>query len=115
MQNELLENKELQEQIRSLAENFADDNVSLGRFGRIIFDSLKENSQLKFMQLKMSGTLLKTIKIREEEAIEMSLNIQKELLKNDPIPKTDDILIRTKHLNKLRGIAEEIVINEMIF
>lgn len=115
MQNELLENKELQQRIQALIDNNIDDNISLGRFGRIIFDNLKEHKQLEFMQLKMSGTLLKTVKNKNDEAIEMFLNIQKELLKNDPLPNTDDILMRTKHLNKLRGIAEEIVISEIIF
>ncbi|MFV0441693.1 MAG: TnpV protein [Lachnospirales bacterium] len=114
MQDELLENKELQEHLRCLFSNTVDDDITLGKFGLIIFEHLEEHNPIKFMQLKMSGTLLKTVKFQEDEAIKMFIEIQENLLKNDPIPKTDDIFLKTKHLNKIRGIAEEIVISELI-
>ncbi len=115
MNNELLENKELQEHLRSLFNDILDDNITLGKFGLMIFKHLEEHNPLKFMQLKMSGTLLEIIKSQEDEAIKMYIEIQKNLLINDPVPKTDDIFLKTKHLNKIRSIAEEIVISELIF
>ncbi len=115
MDNELLESKELQEHLRSLFNDTLDHDITLGKFGLMIFKHLEEHNPLKFMQLKMSGTLLEIVKSREDEAIKMSIDIQKNSFKNDPIPKSDDIFLKTKHLNKIRSIAEEIVISELIF
>ncbi|MFV0519930.1 MAG: TnpV protein [Lachnospirales bacterium] len=109
MENELSNNRELQEHIKALFECYDeenDDEIQLGRFGRMAFEFLEETNPQKFMSLKMQGKLISRILEVEVLAKEMTDRLQRELLQESPMPKVDDILVRTRHLNKIRSIAE---------
>lgn len=113
-QEELLNNKELQAQIQALSENKEMEEVQLGRFGRMAMDNLQENNRQRFMSLKMQGKLMRTMLEIENEAKAMMEKIQEKMLKEDPMPQTEDIMERTRHLNKIRAIAEEIVLRDIV-
>jgi len=113
MNSELLENKELQALIGSLGTQ-DETEQPLGKYGRMAMKHLYETDPQRFSLLKMQGELLSLMYRVDEEAAEKVETISQKLLEQDPMPKTDDILERTRHLNKHRDIAEEIVISEMV-
>jgi hypothetical protein len=117
MSKELLENKELQALLSSLKEgetNEDDRDQPLGKYGRMAMKHLHETDPQRFSLLKMLGELTNLMYRVDEEAAEQVEAITQKLLESDPLPKTDDIMVRTRHLNKQRDIAEEIVIREMV-
>ncbi len=67
MENELSNNKELQEHIRALFEG-NDKEVQLGRFGKMALGFLEETNPQKFMSLKMQGRLISKMLEIEVEA-----------------------------------------------
>ena len=75
---------------------------------------LHETNPQRFSLLKMQGELTNLMYRVDEEAAEQVEAITQKLLQSDPTPQTDDLLVRTRHLNKQRDIAEEIVIREMV-
>lgn len=50
----------------------------------------------------------------QNEAAEKIEAMTQEMLKTDPLPKTEDTLERTRHYNSLKLSAEEIVIREIV-
>lgn len=112
MNMELMNNKELQAHLAAL--NTDEPPQPLGKFGRMAIDYLHETDPQRFSSLKMQGVLISTMERVDEEAQTKLLDITKKLLEQDPVPKTDDILERTRHLNEKRGIAREIVLREIV-
>jgi hypothetical protein len=113
MGQELLDNKELQDLIASLGTE-DDPNQPLGKYGRMAMRHLHETDPLRFSILKMTGQLMSTMYLVDEEASEMVETIIQKLLRKSPVPQTDDILVRTRHLNTQKSIAEEFVIHDMV-
>jgi len=113
MNSELQDNKELQALIRSLGTEDEQDQP-LGKYGRMAMKHLHETDPQRFSLLKMQGGLMTLMYKVDEEATAKVEAIAQKLLEQDPMPQTDDTLGRTRHLNKHRDIAEEIVINEMV-
>jgi hypothetical protein len=50
----------------------------------------------------------------DEEASERVEAIIQKMLKRNPMPRTDDILVKTRHFNAQRCVAEELVIHELV-
>ena len=61
------------------------------------------------------GTLMAKMHRVHKEAVEKIEYIISQMLDVKPIPTTEDIMEKTRHLNSLRLAAEEIVLNEIIF
>ena len=89
-------------------------NEPLGRFGRQWIEHLRQNHHQRFMTLRMQGKLNETAAQVEKEALERQETMYQQLLEIDPPPVTEDILVKARHLNSLRLIAEEAVINEIV-
>ena len=117
MSKELLENKELQALISSLREGETTEDgrdQPLGKYGRMAMRHLYETDPQRFSLLKMTGELTDMMYRVDEEASERVELIIQQLLERDPLPRTDDILEKTRHFNTKRSIAEEFVITEMV-
>lgn len=117
MNVEIVENRELQALLDGLQpENLSgDESQPLGKFGRMAMDYLHETDSQRFSSLKMQGELVALMERVDKEARTKMEQIIRKLLEQDPVPETDDILERTRHLNEKRGIAEEIVLNEIVY
>lgn len=87
----------------------------LGRFGRMRWKYLVENKRSLAMRWHMEGTLRRRMEKVDEEANAMLDRLQQQMLEKDPVPRTDDILERTRHLNSIRDAAEEIVLKTLIY
>jgi len=117
MSRELLENKELQALISSLREGETTEDgrdYPLGKYGRMAMRHLHDTDPQRFSLLKMTGELTDMMYRVDEEASEKIETITRKMLEKDPLPRTDDILARARHLNRHRDIAEELVIREMV-
>ncbi|WP_243131402.1 TnpV protein [Desulfitobacterium sp. LBE] len=95
--------------------NNSEDDRPLGKYGRMAMEFLKEQNPQRFMILKMDGTLMEIMHKVQEEAVEKIEHITQEMLKMEPMPETEDIMEKTKHLNSLKSVAEEIVLNEVVY
>ncbi|WP_081927279.1 TnpV protein [Pseudobacteroides cellulosolvens] len=95
--------------------NNSEDDRPLGKYGRMAMEYLKEQNPQRYMILKMDGTLMATMHRVQEEAVEKIEYITQQMLKSDPMPNTEDIMEKTRHMYSLRSAAEEIVLNELIY
>ena len=95
--------------------NNSEDDRPLGKYGRMAMEFLKDQNPQRFMILKMDGTLMEIMHRVQEEAVEKIEHLTQELMKTEPIPVTEDIMEKTRHLNSLKLMAEEIVLNEVIY
>ena len=98
-----------------ISNNSEDDNQLLSKYGRMAMDYLHDNHPQRFMILKMDGTLMEKMHRADREAVEKLELITQQMLQTDPMPETEDIMVKTRHLNSIRSAAEEIVLNEIVF
>lgn len=50
----------------------------------------------------------------QDEATEKIESLTQQMLQQDPMPQTEDILERTRHLNALKLMAEETVLQTIV-
>ena len=91
------------------------DDRPLGKYGRMAMEYLKEQNPQRFMILKMDGTLMEIMHRVQAEAVKKIEHITQQMLTTEPIPDTEDIMEKTRHLNSLRSTAEEVILNEVIY
>ena len=75
---------------------------------------LRENRPERYMVLKMDGTLMETMHRVQREATEQIERLTQQMLMDAPMPVTDDILERTRHLNDLKSMAEETILRAFV-
>ncbi|AIQ70240.1 hypothetical protein PGRAT_23245 [Paenibacillus graminis] len=90
------------------------DQQPLGRYGRMAMSYLRDNHPQRFQILLMQGILMETLHNAEQEALERMEQMTEQLLRLRPMPKTDDTLERTRHLNQIKSTAEELVLNDIV-
>nr|WP_076146526.1 TnpV protein [Paenibacillus odorifer] len=90
------------------------DQQPLGRYGRMAMNYLRDNHPQRFQILLMQGILMETLHNVEQEALERTEQLTEQLLRLRQIPKTDDTLERTRHLNQIKTTAEELVLNDIV-
>jgi uncharacterized protein YoaH (UPF0181 family) len=95
--------------------NHAEDDRPLGRYGRMALTYLRDNHPDRYMILKMDGILMEMMHQVQQEATERIERLTHQMLIGNPMPVTDDILERTRHLNDLKIMAEEIVLQTVVF
>ena len=82
----------------------------LGRYGRMALEYLKDNQPERYTILKMDGSLMEVMHRVQNEATEKIEALTQQMLQQEPMPQTEDILERTRHLNNLKLMAEETVL-----
>lgn len=87
----------------------------LGRYGRMALAYLRENHPERYTVLKMGGTLMKTMHRIQQDALQRMEHLTQQMLLDDPLPETEDILERVRHWNYLKSMAEEIVLQTTVF
>ena len=88
--------------------NSSEADRPLGRYGRMALEYLKDNQPERYTILKMDGSLMEVMHRVQIEAL-----IQ-QMLQQEPMPQTEDILERTRHLNNLKLMAEETVLQTIV-
>lgn len=87
----------------------------LGRYGRMAMNHLRNYYPHRYLTLQMQGNLMKKMSEVEQEALSKMESLTEQLLRLHPLPQTDDTLVRTRHLNQIRQIAEELIFHDIIF
>ncbi|KFN12113.1 TnpV protein [Paenibacillus macerans] len=90
------------------------DQQPLGKYGRMALNFLRNHHPQRFLILKMQGNLMKKMHQVEQEAHAKMDTLTKQLMRHHPMPQTEDILERTRHLNQIKATAEELVLNDII-
>ncbi|QWU13197.1 Transposon-encoded protein TnpV [Paenibacillus sophorae] len=90
------------------------DQQTLGKYGRMALNFLRNHHPQRFLILKMQGNLMEKMLQVEQEAHAKMEVLTKQLLRLHPMPQTEDILERTRHLNQIKSTAEELVLNDII-
>ncbi|ASA23389.1 TnpV protein [Paenibacillus donghaensis] len=86
----------------------------LGKYGRMALNHLRNHHPQRFLILQMQGDLMEKIHQVEKEALERLEQLSEQLLRLQPMPQTEDTLVRTRHLNQIKSTAEELVLNEIV-
>lgn len=90
------------------------DDQPLGQYGRMALEYLQTEHPQRYMTLKMDGSLMSAMhKVQDETTEKIESLIQRMLLKAS-MPDTEDILVRTRHLNRLRSEAEETIVRDYV-
>ncbi|MBU5445536.1 TnpV protein [Paenibacillus sp. MSJ-34] len=90
------------------------DQQPLGKYGRMALNYLRNHHPQRFMSLKMQGNLMEKMHQADQEANEKMNQLTEQLLRLRPMPQTEDILERTRHLNQIKSTAEELVLNDIV-
>ncbi|NWL87807.1 TnpV protein [Paenibacillus sp. 79R4] len=91
------------------------DTKPLGRYGRMALNYLRNHHPQRFLILQMQGNLMKKMGEVEQEVLSKMESLTEQLLRLRPLPQTDDILERTRHLNQIKETAEELILNDIVF
>ena len=94
--------------------NQPEDEQPLGRYGRMALAYLRENHPERYAVLKMDGTLMKTMHQVQRDALERMEHLTQQMLLDDPLPETEDILERARHWNSLKSMAEKTVLQMVV-
>ena len=94
--------------------NIESSVAEFGRFGRDWLNNLHKNHRQRFITLRMTGKLEQTAQAVDREAIAKQEFLYQQMLAVNPMPQSEDILERTRHLNSLRLTAVEIVMRETV-
>ncbi len=89
--------------------------TNYGKYGYMRLTYLQEHRQDKYLSYLMNGCLnqhLLEVDTRAKEIVERQI---KSLLKTHPAPDRNDTLAWTGHMNNLKQMAEEIVIDTYLY
>ncbi len=89
-------------------------NKYIGRYGRMAIAHMEENHQDRLKELKSNNEFNSIFSNLDDEVYTRIWEMIDELIIKNPVPKTEGILERTRYLNNLKSVAEEIVLNEMV-
>ncbi len=91
------------------------DERSLGKYGRMRLRYLKEHKSYMYRELLVSGELIEHCHMANDEANERAMLIEEQYLKKNPISKDCGFMERVGYYNIARGVAEEVVLNEIVY
>ena len=89
--------------------NSSEADRPLGRYGRMALEYLKDNQPERYTILKMDGSLMEVMHRVQDEATEKIEALTRQMLQ-----QTEDILERTRHLNDLKLMVEETVLQTIV-
>ncbi|MCK5128516.1 MAG: TnpV protein [Clostridiales bacterium] len=97
----------------------ANDNfkpiTSLGIYGRKALKYLQEEYPHRVLEMKMNGELMEVIHKVDDEANDLMITLQNQMLESDPLKNPQDVLKSARHRNSIKMSAEEIVLADIVF
>ncbi len=98
-----------------ISNDIKDDERPLGKYGQMRFRYLKEHKTLMYREMLINSVLREHCHRVNDEANEVSILIEEQYLKKHPIPKDCGFMDRVRHYNTARSIAEEFVLNDVVY
>ncbi len=90
-------------------------STSLGKYGCIALKYIEDEYPHRALELKLDGELMEVMHKVDDEANDMMIILQKQMLEADPLKTPQDVLQSTRHRNSIRISAEEIVLTDIVF
>ena len=94
--------------------NDSKDDQPLGLYGRMALEYLQAEHPQRYMTLKMDCSLMSVMHKVQDEATEKIESLIQQMLLKAPMPDTEDIMARTRHLNSLRSEAEAAIVRDLV-
>ncbi len=91
------------------------DEMLLGKYGRMRLKYLKEHKTSMYREMLINGVLMEHCHRLNDEANEMAILIEEQYLNKHPIPEDCGFMDRVGYYNIARSVAEEIVLNEIVY
>ena len=98
-----------------MSENPACDSMEVGKYGRMWKDYMTEQHPHRVSQLIAEGKINQMIVSVDKEADSRKETLIQQLLKVQPMPQTEDTLMRASHMEMIYQTAEEIILNEIVY
>lgn len=99
-------------------ENNKNNNYSIGKYGRLRLNYLKEHNRVLYTELLLDGKLSKHLALIDEDAKKRVSDIVNKLAKaegvNEELKQTNQ-MEWVKAMNNIKNRAEEAVLNELIY
>lgn len=87
----------------------------LGKYGHIYKNYLKEYKKAMYNNLKFKGKLEKHCYERELELKELKERLEKQIMRNNPLPKTNEFIVIAKYNQMVENLLNELILKEMEF
>lgn len=91
------------------------DEKSIGKYGMMALNYLKENYLYRFNQLQIEGNLMPLMHQVNDEAYKKLEVLQEQMLKSNPIEDIKNTYQTYQYRNMIRTQAEDIVIREIVY
>jgi hypothetical protein len=98
-----------------ISNDLKDDERPLGKYGRMRLKYLKEYKPYMYRELLVNGELMEHCHRANYEANKMAMLIEEQYLKKNPIPEDCGFMDRVRYYNVARGVAEEVVLNDVVY
>ena len=98
-----------------VSENQDYDNMEIGKYGQMWKDYMTEQHPHRVSQLIAEGKINQMIVSVDKEAENRKETLIQQLLKAQPLPQTEDTLLRASHMEMIYQTAEEIILNEIVY
>ena len=99
-------------------ENNKNNNYSIGKYGRLRLNYLKEHKRVLYTELLLTGKLSKHLALIDEDAKKRVEDIVSKLAKaegiNEDLKRTNQ-MEWVQAMNNIKNRAEETVLNELIY
>ena len=99
-------------------ENNKNNNYSIGKYGRLRLNYLKEHKRVLYTELLLTGKLSKHLALIDEDAKKRVSDIVTKLAKtegvNEDLKRTNQ-MEWVQAMNNIKNRAEETVLNELIY
>lgn len=89
------------------------EEMPLGAYGCELLKNLRHEYPERYWQLSFEGKLMKTVREREIELIDMKFLLMQSLEKKFPRPVTGDFLAIAAHMNQIDEEAERVIKREL--
>lgn len=87
----------------------AENEIPLGYYGMCIMDNMKANHPIRYLSLAVNGKLQSAVKAREEELVELKLDMMAEIQKKFPRPQTLSFLQTASYTEEIALIVEPFI------
>ncbi|MCT4563509.1 MAG: TnpV protein [Maledivibacter sp.] len=98
-----------------ISNDVKDDERPLGKYGRMRLIYLKEYKPYMYRELLVNGELMEHCNRVNDEANKMAMMIEEQYLKKNLIPEDCGFMDRIGYYNTARSVAEEVVLNDVVY
>ena len=91
------------------------DERPFGKYGQMRLKYVKEYKYYMHREMLMNGELMEYCHKINYEANERAILIEEQYLKRNPIPKDCGFMDRVKHYNTAKSVAEEVILDEIVY